>query len=149
MKKILLLLFGLTIAVCAMAQMQFTSGKFKYEVIEGTDNWVQIIPKSTSESGAGYGNLVSSDFKTTVTYNGVTYTVVGIGANAFYRCTLNDQAILQLPEGYIFIDEGAFSYTELGSLKMPTTMQFIAETAFNNNKLAGMTVLAGNPYFAH
>ena len=137
------------LALCALAQLQFTSGKFKYEVIEGTDNMVQIIPKSTSENGAGYSNLVSSDFKTSVTYNGVTYTVVGIGANAFYRCTLNDQAILQLPEGYIFIDEGAFSYTELGSLKMPTTMQFIAETAFNNNKMAGMTVLAGNPYFAH
>ena len=137
------------VALCALAQTQFTSGKFKYEVIEGTDNWVQIIPKSTSENGAGYSNLVSSDFKTSVTYNGVTYTVVGIGANAFYRCTLNDQAILQLPEGYIFIDEGAFAYTELGSLKMSTTMQFIAETAFNNNKLAGMTVLAGNPYFAH
>ena len=149
MKKILLLLFGLTIAVCAMAQMQFTSGKFKYEVIEGTDNLVQIIPKSTSENGAGYSNLVSADFKTSVTYDGVTYTVVGIGANAFYKCKLNEQAILQLPEGYIFIDEGAFSYTELGSLKMPTTMQFIAETAFNNNKLAGMTVLADNPYFAH
>ena len=135
-------------ALFAMAQMQFTSGKFKYEVIEGTD-MVQIIPKSNSESGAGYSNLVSSDFQSTVTYNGVTYSVVGIGANAFYRCTLNDQAILQLPEGIIFIDEGAFSYTEVGSLKMPTTLQFIAETAFANNKLAGMTVLAGNPYFAH
>ncbi len=137
------------LAVCALAQTQFTLGKFKYEVIEGTDNMVQIIPKSNSESGAGYSNLVSSDFQSSVTYNGVTYSVVGIGANAFYRCKLNEQAILQLPEGFIFIDEGAFSYTELGSLKMPTTMQFIAETAFNNNKLAGMTVLAGNPYFAH
>ncbi len=149
MKRYFTFLSVCVLAVCALAQTQFTSGKFKYEVIEGTDNLVQIIPKSLSESGAGYGNLVTSDFKTSVTYNGVTYTVVGIGANAFYKCTLNDQAILQLPEGYIFIDEGAFSYTELGSLKMPTTMQFIAETAFNNNKLAGMTVLAGNPYFAH
>ena len=149
MKKYFTFLLVCLLAMCALAQTQFTSGKFKYEVIEGTDNWVQIIPKSTSESGAGYSNLVSSDFKTSVTYNGVTYTVVGIGANAFYKCTLNDQAILQLPEGFIFIDEGAFSYTELGSLKMPTTMQFIAETAFNNNKMAGMTVLAGNPYFAH
>ena len=149
MKRYFTFLSVSLLALCALAQTQFTSGKFKYEVIEGTDNLVQIIPKSLSENGAGYGNLVSSDFKTSVTYNGVTYTVVGIGANAFYKCTLNDQAILQLPEGYIFIDEGAFSYTELGSLKMPTTMQFIAETAFNNNKLAGMTVLAGNPYFAH
>ncbi len=137
------------LALCALAQMQFTSGKFKYEVIEGTDNMVQIIPKSNSESGAGYSNLFSSDFQSTVTYNGVTYSVVGIGANAFYRCTLNDQAILQLPEGIIFIDNGAFSYTEVGSLKMPTTLQFIAERAFANNKLGGMTVLSGNPYFAH
>ena len=149
MKRYLTLLSASLIAVCALAQMQFTSGKFKYEVIEGTDNMVQIIPKSNSESGAGYSNLVSSDFKSSVTYDGVTYAVVGIGANAFYRCTLNDQAILQLHEGLIFIDEGAFSYTEVGSLKMPTTLQFIAETAFANNKLAGMTVLAGNPYFAH
>ena len=137
------------LALCVLAQTQFTSGKFKYEVIEGTDNWVQIIPKSTSENGAGYSNLVSSDFKTSVTYNGVTYTVVGIGANAFFKCTLNDQAILQLPEGFIFIDDGAFSYTELGSLKMPTTMQFISERAFDYNKMGGMTVLAGNPYYAH
>ena len=149
MKRYFTFLSVCLLAVCALAQTQFTSGKFKYEVIEGTDNMVQIIPKSNSESGAGYGNLASSDFKTSVTYDGVTYTVVGIGANAFYRCTLNEQAILQLPEGFIFIDEGAFAYTELGSLKLPTTMQFIAETAFNNNKLAGITVLAGNPYFAH
>ena len=149
MKRYLTLLTASLLAMCALAQTQFTSGKFKYEVIEGTDNWVQIIPKSNSESGAGYSNLVSADFKTSVTYNGVTYTVVGIGANAFYKCKLNEQAILQLPEGFIFIDGGAFSYTEVGSLKLPTTMQFIAETAFNNNRLAGMTVLAGNPYFAH
>ncbi len=149
MKSYLTFLSFSLLAVCMLAQTQFTSGKFKYEVIEGTDNMVQIIPKSNSESGAGYSNLVSSDFKTSVTYDGVTYYVVGIGANAFYKCKLNEQAILQLPEGIIFIDEGAFSYTEMGSLKMPTTLQFIAETAFNDNKLAGMTVLADNPYFAH
>jgi len=136
------------LALCTLAQTQFTSGKFKYEVLEGT-NWVQIIPKSDSESGAGYSNLISSDFKTSVTYDGVTYDVVGIGANAFYKCKLNEQAILQLPEGYFFIDAGAFSYTEMGSLKLPTTMELIHERAFDNNKLAGVTVLAGNPYFAH
>lgn len=149
MKSLFTFLTMAVLAVCALAQTQFTSGKFKYEVIEGTDNMVQIIPKSNSESGAGYSNLMSSDFKSTVTYNGVTYAVVGIGANAFYKCTLNEQGILQLPEGIIFIDEGAFSFTEVGSLKMPTTLQFIAPTAFANNKLAGMTVLADNPYFAH
>lgn len=149
MKRYFTILTASLIAVCALAQLQFTSGKFKYEVIEGLDNMVQIIPKSDSENGAGYSNLFTSDFQSTVTYNGVTYSVVGIGANAFYKCTLNDQGILQLPEGIVFIDNGAFSYTEVGSLKMPTTLQFIAERAFVNNKLGGMTVLAGNPYFAH
>ena len=149
MKRYFTFLTASLIAVCALAQMQFTSGKFKYEVIEGTDNMVQIIPKSNSANGAGYSNLYSSDFQSTVTYNGVTYAVVGIGANAFYKCTLNEQGILQLPEGIVFIDNGAFSYTEMGSLKMPTTLQLIAERAFINNKMAGMTVLAGNPYFAH
>ena len=148
MNKYFTFLSACLLATCVLAQTQFTSGKFKYEVLEGT-TMVQIIPKSNSENGAGYSNLVSADFKSSVTYDGVTYDVVGIGANAFYRCKLNDQAILQLPEGIIFIDEGAFSYTEVGSLKMPTTLQLIAETAFANNKLAGMTVLAGNPYFAH
>ena len=148
MKHYFTLLSFWLLALCTLAQTQFTSGKFKYEVLEGT-NWVQIIPKSDSESGAGYSNLISSDFKTSVTYDGVTYDVVGIGANAFYRCKLNEQAILQLPEGYFFIDAGAFSYTEMGSLKLPTTMELIHERAFDNNKLAGVTVLAGNPYFAH
>ncbi|MBR5170375.1 MAG: leucine-rich repeat protein [Muribaculaceae bacterium] len=149
MRRFFTLFAASLLAMCALAQTQFTSGKFKYEVIEGSDNWVQIIPKSNSESGAGYSNLVTADFKTSVTYNDVTYTVVGIGANAFYRCKLNDQAILQLPEGYFFIDAGAFSYTEVGSLKLPATMQLIHERAFDNNKLAGVTVLSGNPYFAH
>ncbi len=149
MRRLFTFLTASVMAMCALAQLQFTSGKFKYEVIEGTDNMVQIIPKSTSENGAGYSNLVTADFKSSVTYDGVTYAVVGIGANAFYKCQLNEQGILQLPEGIIFIDEGAFSFTEVGSLKMPTTLQFIAETAFANNKMAGMTVLAGNPYFAH
>ena len=149
MKRYFTLLSASLIAVCALAQLQFTSGKFKYEVIEGLDNAVQIIPKSNSESGAGYSNLFSSDFQSSVTYNGVTYSVVGIGANAFYKCKLNDQAILQVPEGIIFIDDGAFSYTEVGSLKMPTTLRVIKEMAFANNKMGGMTVLADNPYFAH
>ena len=149
MKRYFTFLTASLIAVCALAQLQFTSGKFKYEVIEGLDNMVQIIPKSNSESGAGYSNLFSSDFQSTVTYDGVTYSVVGIGPNAFYRCKLNEQGILQLPEGIVFIDNGAFSYAEAGSLKMPTTLRLVADRAFANNKLAGMTVLSDNPYFAH
>ena len=149
MKRFFTLLTVSLLAMCSLAQLQFTSGKFKYEVIEGTDNWVQIIPKSNSEDGAGYSNLFSSDFQSSVTYDGVTYSVVGIGANAFYKCKLNDQAILQLPEGIIFIDAGAFSYAEVGSLKMPTTLRLISASAFDNNKFGGMTVLADNPYFAH
>ena len=67
MKRFFTLLTVSLLAMCSLAQLQFTSGKFKYEVIEGTDNWVQIIPKSNSEDGAGYSNLFSSDFQSSVT----------------------------------------------------------------------------------
>ena len=49
MKRYITLFTASLIAVCTLAQMQFTSGKFKYEVLPGTDNMVQIIPKSNSE----------------------------------------------------------------------------------------------------
>ena len=71
MKRYFTFLSTCLLALSVLAQTQFTSGKFKYEVIEGT-NWVQIIPKSNSDSGAGYSNLVSADFQTSVTYGGVT-----------------------------------------------------------------------------
>lgn len=149
-KKITLLLMLLSFVLSAYAQNQalpsFTSGKFKYEIIDATQKWVQIAPKNTD--GGGYGSLQSSDFKSEVTYNGETYKVMGVGALAFYNCTLSTGRIL-LPEGMIFIDDFAFEGAEVGTLRLPSTIQYITGYAFNGNKCGDISVVSNNPYFAH
>ena len=157
------------LAVAAWAQddqlPSFTVGKFKYEIIDATQKWVQIAPKREAmgtpddddyqDTGYGVGkNGTGSEISGTaipaqVTYNGETYYVKGIGAGAFINCILNGQARIELPEGMIFIDNEAFCGTEMGSLKLPTTLQYIAEYAFDSNRLAGISVKADNPWFAN
>ena len=118
------------LALCTLAQTQFTSGKFKYEVLEGT-NWVQIIPKSDSESGAGYSNLISSDFKTSVTYDGVAYTVTAIDHLAFFNCpNLTDVVI---PETVTAIGNTSFkNCTSLTSITIPNSVTSMGMYAFQN-----------------
>ena len=124
----------------------FTSGKFKYEIIDAANHWVQIAPKNNG--GGGYGSLLTSDFKSEVTYNDETYKVMGIGAYAFYNCALSTGRIM-LPEGMVFIDDFAFESAEVGTLRLPSTIQYISDYAFSGNKFNDISVVAGNPYFAH
>ena len=144
-------LFMLAIITCAVwAQDEptlpsFTAGKFKYEIVDATNHWVQIAPKNGN--AGGYGTLAQSDFVSQVTHNGETYQVVGIGANAFYNCTLSTGRIL-LPEGMIYIDDYAFEGAEVGTLRLSSTIQHIAPYAFAGNKFGDLTVVPANPYFA-
>ncbi|MBO4871074.1 MAG: leucine-rich repeat protein [Muribaculaceae bacterium] len=149
MKKTVTLMMLMLAFITAWTQEQlpsFTSGKFKYEIVDATNKWVQIAPKS-SDAG-GYGSLQTSDFKSEVTYNGETYKVMGIGAYAFYNCTLSTGRIM-LPEGMVYIDDFAFEGTEVGTLRLPSTIQYISDYAFNGNKFSDISVVANNPYFAH
>ena len=156
-------------AVTAMAQddqlPSFTVGRFKYEIIDAAQKWVQIAPKREAYStpddddyqDTGYGlgpngagvAIGRNDIKAEVTYNGETYYVKGIGAGAFVNCILNGQGIIELPDGMIFIDNNAFTNCEAGSLKLCSTLQYIAEYAFDSNRLAGISVVAGNPWYAN
>ena len=149
MKKTVTLAMLMLAFVTAWAQEQlpsFTSGKFKYEIIDATNKWVQIAPKNSE--GGGYGSLTTNDFKSEVTYNNETYQVKGIGALAFYNCSLSTGRIL-LPEGVIYIDDFAFEGAEVGTLRLPSTIQYITCFAFNGNKCSDISVVANNPYFAH
>ena len=135
----------LTIEAQDDALPSFTAGKFKYEIVDAANHWVQIAPKANG--AGGYGALTTNDFVSTVTYNGETYQVKGIGANAFYNCTLSTGRIL-LPEGMIYIDDGAFEGAEVGTLRLSSTIQYISPYAFSGNKFGDISVVAGNPYFA-
>ncbi|MBR1804536.1 MAG: leucine-rich repeat protein [Muribaculaceae bacterium] len=144
-------LFMLTILACAAwAQDEptlpsFTAGKFKYEIVDAAQKWVQIAPKN-GEAG-GYGTLTQNDFVSQVTYNGDTYQVVGIGAYAFYGCTLNTGRIL-LPEGMLYIDDYAFEGAELGTLRLSSTVRYLSPYALAGNLFGDITAVPANPYFA-
>ncbi len=140
------LLAGLTLSIQAQddALPSFNAGKFKYEIVDADNHWVQIAPKSNG--AGGYGTLTTNDFVSTVTYNGETYQVKGIGPNAFYGCALSTGRLV-LPEGMIYIDDNAFEGAEVGTLRLPSTMQYISDYAFCSNKFQAFGVVSSNPWF--
>ncbi len=167
-KKLSVLLLLALATSLAWAQDElpsFTVGKFKYEIIDASQKWVQIAPKREAfgtpdesdyqDTGYGMGKngtgaaISRNEIPAEVTYNGETYYVKGIGTGAFVNCILNGQGIIELPEGMIYIDNEAFLNCEMGSLKLPVTMQFIADYAFDANRLAGISVKADNPWYAN
>lgn len=169
MKRFFTLLGLLLLVTSLYAQDEtlpsFTVGKFKYEIVDATQKWVQIAAKrepygtpdddECQDTGYGLGKndtgtaIGRNEIPAQVTYNGETYYVKGIGAGAFVNCKLNNQGIIELPAGMLYIDNSAFYNTEMGSLKLPATLQLIADYAFDHNRLSGITVLADNPWFAN
>lgn len=63
----------------------------------------------------------------TVTYNGVTYSVTGIGDKAFIRCNLNTVTI---PSSVTRISSLAFFLCSIGVLEIPNTVASFDEGAF-------------------
>ncbi|MCQ2288724.1 MAG: leucine-rich repeat protein [Muribaculaceae bacterium] len=140
-KKILCMLL---VMCCYIAAQAFTVSGITYNVIDEANKLVEIAPRT---GDLPYTGLTTDKLKSTVTYNGATYKVVGIGAEAFASSTWENT--LQLPEGILYIDSRAFDNTEGFSLKIAASVQAIAVDAFVNNKLHGLTVITTNPTFAH
>ncbi|MBP3738206.1 MAG: leucine-rich repeat protein [Muribaculaceae bacterium] len=169
MKRFFTLLGLLLLVTSLYAQDEtlpsFTVGKFKYEIVDATQKWVQIAAKREpygtpdddeyQDTGYGLGKndtgtaIGRNEIPAQVTYNGETYYVKGIGAGAFVNCRLNNQGIIELPAGMLYIDNSAFYNTEMGSLKLAATIQLIGDYAFDHNRMSGITVVADNPWFAN
>lgn len=129
------------ITAFAVQAQSFSVGKISYEVIDETNKMVQIAPAA---SGA-YSNVSSSDLAATVSYNGTTYQVVGVGAGAFANSSIS--GTLALPEGIVYIDNQSFTATTGNGVSIPASVAFITETAFVANKLASFAVSSGNKDF--
>lgn len=67
----------------------------------------------------------------TITVQGTTYRVTGIGENAFYKCeSINN---ISIPESVTSIDKYAFYYcTSLRSIALPSRLTFIGDRAFRD-----------------
>ena len=103
MKKILFLLFCLTVHLVAVA-VTFDVDGVRYEIISQSDRTVSvaIIPKSLSypsySTYTGDYNIPKS-----VQFNGITFDVIGIGTNAFSECRSLDNSTSYTTPFFSFI----------------------------------------------
>jgi len=105
-----------------------------------------------------------------VTHEDITYTVTGIGYDAFFYCTQLEKVTIpssvtyievwafgycenlsdigELPSELRSIGDYAFCYTSIGSVTIPATVESIGATSFEAcKKLTTLTVAEGNEYY--
>lgn len=140
-KNFFIVIIALATSLVAQA---FTVGGINYNIVDPQNHLVEIAPL---DGGKAYIGITSDKLKTTVTNNGVTYTVVGVGAEALANATW--ESILQLPEGYLYIDSNAFTGAQGLSLKIAGSVRYIAPNALAGNKCHGFTVITTNEHYAH
>lgn len=94
-----------------------------YYLITG-NNTVDVTYKDSNYNS--YSGVVNVPYS--VTYNGVDYTVTGIGNNAFRNCS--NLTRVSMPTSISRIGANAFYYAGLTSLSIPTAVTIIGEKAF-------------------
>ncbi len=147
MKKLFTLCSVALLILAAQAQTVFTSGKLRYEVVNEANRWVRIVEKNPSNPDDAYQNIATADFSATVTNGGVEYTVLGVGPGAFAKGSLSENTVTRLPEGFIYIDNGAFDGCTGISLRLPSTLTMLAPMALGGNKFRFLAVDDNNPEF--
>lgn len=135
------------LALAVSAQTFFTSGKLRYEVVDEANHWVRIVEKNPNNPDDVYQNIATADFSATVTNGGVEYTVLGVGPGAFAKGSLAENTVTRLPEGFIYIDNGAFDGCTGISLRLPSTLTMLAPIALGGNKFRFLAVEEANPEF--
>ena len=127
--------FGLTALLMFICQSlsahDFDVDGIYYTYLSQEDKTVAVSRKETDyfENTKDYsGNVVIPE---SVTYEGTTYSVTGIGKDAFYKCT--GLTSIEIPSGVTSIGEGAFyNCTGLTSIKIPNSLTSIGQFAFKN-----------------
>ena len=144
MKRLALFICTLLCANVLLAQT-FTIGDFRYKVdyeTDGTGNGVAVYAADTT--------ITTANIPETVTYEGVTYTVIGIGWYAFENC--RSLTSVTIPNSVIFIGSGAFyNCSSLTSVTIPNSVTAIARSNdgisaafYGCNNLTSMTVEMNN-----
>lgn len=102
--------------------------------VDFNDIYYAIDPntKTASVSGCDYW-AGSAKIPSTITYEGVTYTVTSVAANAFYQH--NYVAAVQLPSTITSIGQYAFSgCKKLTSVNIPDAVKVIEKGTFYNSE---------------
>ena len=130
-------------AMCAAAAFGATAQQFEYDGL-----YYNILPGNTVEVKSAYPDEYSGDvvIPQQVSYNGSTYTVTGIGAQAFARSEITS---IDIPNTVISIGEmGIYQCHGLVSIMIPASVESIGEQAFASCvNLTEINVDAENEYF--
>lgn len=130
MKKFSLLIIGIIVPLLSFA-ITFDVDGLRYNILSQQDKTVEvaIIPKSISyptySTYKGTYNIPS-----TVTFNDVTYNVIGIGDHAFSQCYGLEG--ITLPPSIKHIGFGAFSNSNIKELVLPEGVETVGDAAFYN-----------------
>ena len=149
MNKVYTILALAVLAFASSAQdfTSFVSGKLRYEIVDESNRYVRIAVKNPNNPDDVYQNIAATDFSAMVVYNGAEYTVLGVGPGAFAKASLSENTVTRLPEGFVYIDNGAFEDCTGISLRLPSTLTMLAPMALAGNKLRFLAVESDNPEF--
>ncbi|MBR0171043.1 MAG: leucine-rich repeat domain-containing protein [Bacteroidales bacterium] len=128
MKKIVSIIMLLTVATAVRALV------FSHPALSGQTLYFRVLNSSTVEVyNPGWDNHTPPtgglDIPSTVQHEGTTYTVTGIGRQAFFNCS--GLTRVNVPASVKNIDAMAFNYcTALDTIELPSTLNKIASAAF-------------------
>ena len=129
--KLLALVACLSSALSATAAYDFYKNGIYYKITSSTDKTVEVTynPAWHDEYDGSYESNVT--IPQTVTYNSTTYTVTGIGKNAFeYSGAMTSVSI---PSSVTYIDSYAFNDCPgLTNITIPNAVSRIDAGAFEN-----------------
>lgn len=117
----LALSFMLPVFTQKMAAYDFQAGDYFYDIVS--------LPDLTCKIAAGDAKYAGEIIvPASVSFNGRTLAVTGVGASAFANC---DQLTkVTLPSSVRFIEASAFAYSSLSSVKLPEGLETIGDEAF-------------------
>ncbi|MBR5118185.1 MAG: leucine-rich repeat protein [Muribaculaceae bacterium] len=121
----------LFLAIAAMLPQEANAYAFMVDGLCYNITYDGVVVTSEYSDG-GYSNLSGAlNIPESVTYNGTTYSVTGIGCNAFSHCT--GLTSVTIPNSVTLIEDGAFyCCSGLTSVTIPNSVILISHNAFKD-----------------
>ena len=168
MQKLKPLLLTATLLLCSLAASahDFEVGDIYYNITSATNKTVAVTYRGSDYMTNSDRYTGAVTVPSTVTYNGVVYSVTSIGDKAFYECrsltsinipasvtSIGNEAFggcssltaITIPEGVTNIGGYVFCGCNLSCIRIPASVKSIGEAAFANcGEVEEIIVASGN-----